>query len=81
VFLCEIHDIIHYVTSSYSVKYSATKEKKIFFLYGKCYASSSSLSLPMKSYRVKLCIQLTIFWTQKIMIKLVMSYERKKNHI
>jgi len=29
-------------------------------------------------YRVKFYILLNIFWTQKIVIKLVMSYERKK---
>jgi len=68
---------------SYGVNLMVQQKKKNDFVwYGKCYASSSSLSLPIKLYRVKLYILLTIFWTQKIEIKLVMSNERKKkNHI
>jgi len=53
-------------------------EANVFVWYGKCYTSSSNLP---NIILVKFYILLTIFWTQKIEIKLVMSYERKKNHI
>jgi len=56
------------------------KKKNAFVWYGKWYVSSSSLSLP-KIILMKFYILLTVFWTQKVVIKLVMSYERKKNHI
>jgi len=51
------------------------KERKKMLWYGKCYFTSSSLP---NIILVKFYILLTIFWTQKIVIKLVMSYERQK---
>ena len=54
------------------------KERKKMLWYGKCYSTSSSLP---NIILVKFYIMVTICLTQKIVIKLVMSYERKKNHI